>query len=133
MEANPTPSLRILLVENHKDSRQYLHLYLEETGNQVTSAASMQEGLKAASQRDYDVLLSDIGLPDGDGWQLLERARFLHPVFAIAMSGFGMITDRKRSEQAGYRHHLLKPLEVEKLDEMLAEAAEAISNPESNP
>jgi len=122
IEDNP-PSLHILLVENHDDSRQYLAMYLEGSGHLVTPAATVKEALNAAHDGNYDVLLSDIGLPDGDGWQLLQEAHFSHPVYAIAMSGFGMNTDRERSKQAGYRHHVLKPIDIDKLDEILAEAA----------
>ncbi|HSI12845.1 MAG TPA: response regulator [Chthoniobacter sp.] len=116
--------LHILLVENHEDSRRYLAMYLEGVGHHVTTAATVGEALTAAPEGEYDVLLSDIGLPDGDGWQLLRDAHFSHPIFAIAMSGFGMNSDRERSKQAGYRRHLLKPIDIEKLDVILAEAAE---------
>lgn len=122
-ESNPL-SLHILLVENHDDSREYLAMYLESSGHQVTPVATVEEALTAANVGHYDVLLSDIGLPDGDGWQLLQEAHFSHPVYGIAMSGFGMNTDRERSKQAGYRQHLLKPIDIEKLDEILAEAAD---------
>lgn len=120
-----SPSLRILVVENHDDSRRYLAMYLKGSGHRVATAASMQEALSMAPQEEYDVLISDIGLPDGDGWQLLQQAHFIHPVFGIAMSGFGMNSDRERSKKAGYRHHLLKPLDIDKLDALLAEAVEA--------
>lgn len=124
-ESVPHP-LHILLVENHEDSRRYLAMYLKGSGFEVTTAATVMEALGAASQGEYDVLLSDIGLPDGDGWQLLQRANFSRPVYAIAMSGFGMNADRERSKQVGYRRHLLKPIDIEKLDEILAEAADEI-------
>jgi two-component system CheB/CheR fusion protein len=125
----PSPSLRILVVENHEDSRRYLAMYLSGCDHRVATAASMQEALAMAPEAEYDVLISDIGLPDGDGWELLQQARFIHPVFAVAMSGFGMNSDRDRSKQAGYRHHLLKPLDIDQLDAILAEAAEALRSP----
>src|SRR4051812_33507856 len=121
--ANP---LHILLVENHEDSRRYLAMYLEGVGHHVTTAATVGEALDAAPGAEYDVLLSDIGLPDGDGWQLLREAHFSHPIFAIAISGFGMNADRERSKEAGYRRHLLKPIDIDKLDGILAEAAEEV-------
>lgn len=122
--SDPSPSLRILVVENHDDSRRYLTMYLKGCGHCVATAASMQEALVMAPQAEYDVLISDIGLPDGDGWELLRQAKFTDPLFAIAMSGFGTNTDSERSKQAGYRHHMLKPLDIDKLDAILVEAAE---------
>ena len=74
------------------------------------------------SEGSVDVLLSDIGLPDGDGWELMERAHLPDSVYAIAMSGFGMGNDHSRSKEAGYRHHLLKPFTPDLLDGYLEEA-----------
>ena len=116
-------ALRIFVVENHPDTLKYLRMYLEQMDHLVQSARSMAEALAALPDADADVLISDIGLPDGDGWELLRRAELPHPLYAIAMSGFGMNADHARSRAAGYRHHLLKPFAPEDLDVMLAEAA----------
>jgi two-component system CheB/CheR fusion protein len=110
-------------VENHADTLKYLRLYLEQLGHEVRSARSMAEALETLPDADCDVLISDIGLPDGDGWELLQRTNFSHPVYAIAMSGFGMNADRVKSMAAGFRHHVLKPFVPEDLDTMLEEAA----------
>lgn len=115
--------LKILVVENHHDTRKYLALYLRGEGHRVATLSTMKEALEAASKSDCEVLISDIGLPDGDGWQLLRRAHFPGPIFAIAMSGFGMNTDREKSREVGYRHHILKPVDVRQLNKMLDEAA----------
>ncbi len=123
--------LRILIVENHTDTRRFLAMYLKGAGHSVTTAASMDEALQAAPDSDCEVLISDIGLPDGDGWELLQRARFPRPIYAIAMSGYGMDTDREKSHAAGYRHHMLKPVAVEQLNTMLAEASAEQSAPSS--
>ena len=71
------------------------------------------------------MLLSDIGLPDGDGWELLRRLQpqLPRPIYAVAMSGLGLPTSQQRSKDAGYRHHLLKPFKVTELDAILEEAA----------
>ena len=84
----------------------------------------MAKALAAIPGAQCDVLLSDIGLPDGDGWELLRALREggCPPAYAIAMSGFGMSADHVRSQEAGYRHHLLKPFDPEALDAMLEEA-----------
>jgi DNA-binding response OmpR family regulator len=115
--------LRILLVENHADTLKWFTLYLEEQGHTVITASTLAEAQAALPECNCDVLISDIGLPDGTGWELLEQAHLSHPIFAIAMSGFGMNADSVHSQQAGYRYHLLKPFRIDDLDHMLQEAA----------
>lgn len=122
----PTRPLKVFVVENHDDSRLMLTMLLTQMGHQVESAASMEEALGAVPGADPEVLVSDIGLPDGDGWQLLRRLRLPHPLYAIAMSGFGMNADRERSRAAGFRHHLVKPMDIEQLEALLAEAADEL-------
>ena len=116
-------SLRVFVVENHRDSREMLQMYLEMLGHTVLTAESMTEALNALPQSNCDVLLSDIGLEDGDGWELLRRLRLSRPIYAIAMSGFGLGADRITSQEAGYRRHLLKPVDSDELDAALQEAA----------
>jgi CheY-like chemotaxis protein len=77
-----------------------------------------------------DVLISDIGLPDGNGWDLMTRLGEHRPPYAIAMSGFGMSSDRQRSLNVGYRHHLLKPVEPNQLERLLDEAADEVRESE---
>jgi CheY-like chemotaxis protein len=117
-------ALRIVVVENHGDTLKYLTLYLEQLGHTVASATSMEAALTALPGADCDVLISDIGLSDGDGWELLQRAhsQLPRPLYAIAMSGFGMNADHARSKAAGFRHHILKPFDPDDLDAMLEEA-----------
>ena len=115
--------LSIFVVENHADTLKYLCMYLEQLGHHVSVARSMAEALAALPGSDCDVLISDIGLPDGDGWQLLRQVALPNPPYAIAMSGYGMNADRLRSKEAGYRHHILKPFEPDELEAMLEEAA----------
>lgn len=119
--------LRIFVVENHPDTLEYLQIYLEEMGHTVESAETVTDALKAFPDKGCDVLISDIGLPDGTGWDLLERLRLSHPVYAIAMSGLGMNADQIRSRAAGFRHHLLKPFPLSELDGLLEEAARELT------
>jgi CheY-like chemotaxis protein len=119
-------SLRIFIVENHPDTLKWLRLYLEDKGHSVVSARSMGEALSSFPTAHCDVLLSDIGLPDGDGWKLLEQLQ-PPPAFSVAMSGFGMNADSEHSSSVGYRYHLLKPFNPEELDGLLAEAAEELA------
>jgi CheY-like chemotaxis protein len=115
--------LRIFIVENHEDTRFLLGLLLEQLGHTVFSATTLGDTLEQLPDAECDVLISDIGLPDGNGWELLARLGDEAPRYAIAMSGFGMASDRQRSLAAGYRHHLLKPVEPNELERLLDEAA----------
>ena len=121
--ADPPVSLKVFLVENHEDTRTLLCLLLESMGHRVLAAETMKEALRTLPLFDCDVLISDIGLPDGDGWELLQRLRLKHPIYAVAISGFGMSTDCARSRSVGYRHHLVKPYGIEQLPAILREAA----------
>jgi two-component system CheB/CheR fusion protein len=128
--ASPKPlkPLRIFLVENHKDTLHWLTLYLEMMGHTVLSARTKTEALEALPKAGCDVLISDIGLPDGDGWELLRSVSLSRPLYAIAMSGFGMTADHAKSLAAGYRHHILKPFDPSALDVILEEAARELEN-----
>ena len=119
----PARPLRVFVVENHEDTRFVLTLLLEQEGHVVHAVATMKEALVELPQSNSDVLISDVGLPDGSGWDLLRQLQLERPIYAIAMSGFGMSSDREKSRLAGYRHHLLKPLEPNQLERLLAEAA----------
>ena len=119
----PARPLRIFVVENHTDTLKYLSMYLEAIGHTVACAKTMAQALESLPSSGCDVLISDIGLPDGDGWELLRTVQLTHPIYAIAMSGFGMNADHARSKTAGYRHHLLKPFIPSELDAALEEAA----------
>jgi two-component system CheB/CheR fusion protein len=116
--------LRIFVVENHEDTRFLLCLLLEQLGHTVFSAPSLGTALAAMPAARCEVLISDIGLPDGNGWELMTRLGDDRPPYAIAMSGFGMSSDRQRSLGVGYRHHLLKPVEPDQLERLLDEAAD---------
>src|SRR6516225_8468840 len=120
--------LRVFLVENHQDSAKYISLYLEHLGYQVRAVRDMATALKEFPQSNYDVLISDIGLPDGDGWQLMEQMKSVRPPLSIAMSGYGSAEDLRRSRSAGYDHHLVKPFPPSELVELLKEASSAIGN-----
>ena len=117
------PALRVFVVENHPDTLRALGDYLEGLGHRVISACSQTEALERLPATPCDLLISDIGLPDGNGWELLERADLPDSVYCVAMSGFGANADRARSRASGFRRHLLKPFDPEELDAILDEAA----------
>lgn len=116
------PALRVLIVEDHPDTLMVLRLYLEQSGHAVLSARTVKEAVELLVTSRCDVVLSDIALGEGSGWDLLKEVRLPHPVYAIAMSGFGTTADVKRSKAAGYRHHIVKPIDPDLLDNLLAEA-----------
>ena len=122
-------SLRVLVVENHADTREFLTLLLKGLGHTVIVADTMRQALVVAPEAAPDVLISDIGLPDGDGWELLSRLDLPRPAYAIAMSGFGMLSDRARSKAVGFRHHLVKPMGLEQLETILGDAAQELASP----
>lgn len=114
--------MRIFIVENHQDTLDTLSSYLKARGHTVSSATSMNEALEKIPRVDFDILFSDLALLDGTGWQLMSEIKLPHPVFAVAMSGFNSLSDRIKSEGAGFRHHLAKPVPLETIEQMLAEA-----------
>lgn len=118
--------MKIFLVENHNDTLTYLSSYLEACGHVVESARDMTSALKVVPSSKPDVLICDIGLPDGDGWQLMRAVceQCDPPPFGVAMSGYGMRADIDKSLAAGFRHHLVKPFLPSDLDAVLREASE---------
>jgi CheY-like chemotaxis protein len=123
---SPTRSLRILVVENHPDMRRGLEVFLNMLGHRARFAVDMRTALEAVeSEEKFDVLLSDIGLPDGNGWELLRRLEQMgrRPPHAIAMSGYGNTTDMEKSREAGFRRHLIKPGPPAELEAALREVA----------
>jgi CheY-like chemotaxis protein len=113
---------RVLLVEDHAHTRTALQRMLQRRGHFVVPAGSRAEALAEAAQHRFDLLVSDIGLPDGDGYELLGELRKLQPhLQGIALSGFGMENDVRRSAAAGFSMHLVKPVSVSKLDAVIAQ------------
>lgn len=120
----PVQSLKIFLVENNEDTLTCLSLYLHDCGHVVLSARNMAAALKILSTTPVDVLICDIGLPDGDGWQLMKQLKAMNrPLpFAIAMTGYNTRTDTEKSLRAGYHHHLVKPFLPDELEIIMREA-----------
>ncbi len=113
--------LRLLVVEDHHDTLATLERLLTRHGYEVRTAASIAESLKVADEFEFDVLVSDIGLPDGRGTELLGQLERLRGrrLASIAMSGFGMDDDLERSRAAGFSEHLIKPVEFPSLQQAI--------------
>jgi CheY-like chemotaxis protein len=114
--------MRVLLVEDHEDTNRSLTQLLRRRGYHVEAAYSVQSALEAASHEQFDVLVSDIGLPDGSGIDLMEKLKRDRPIFGIALTGFGMEDDLRRSQEVGFNHHLIKPVDLNRLDALIQQA-----------
>jgi CheY-like chemotaxis protein len=112
---------RILVVDDHCDTLRSMKLLLTRLGYQVFAAENMTDALRIAENEEFDILLSDIGLPDGSGHELLKRIRETRHVPALALSGFGMDEDVQRSQDAGFFDHLIKPVSLDRLQAAIAE------------
>jgi two-component system CheB/CheR fusion protein len=116
---------RILLVEDHPDTARTLARLLQSNGYQVRTANSMVAALQLAAADRFDVLVSDIGLPDGTGYELMEQVRKAHGagIRGIALSGYGMEEDVKRGKEAGFEEHVVKPVSLAHLDAVIRRVA----------
>jgi CheY-like chemotaxis protein len=108
--------IKILLVEDHLDSAQALTQLLSRQGYVVRTANTVAAALDAVSERAFDVLICDIGLPDGTGFELIETVRKNATTPAIALSGFGMEEDVAQSHLSGFDAHLTKPVNFQNLE-----------------
>ena len=102
--------LRLIVVEDHAASAEGLKKFLTAIGYQVFVATDMTSALSLASAVEFDVLLSDLALPDGDGWELMKRLSAERRIRAIAFSGHNSPADLQRSAEAGFLEHIPKPM-----------------------
>ncbi|HZI85496.1 MAG TPA: PAS domain S-box protein [Pyrinomonadaceae bacterium] len=126
--------LRILVVEDDADTRDLLKTILERCGAKVRAVASSSAALAELAQAIPNVLISDIGMPDGSGYDLIKKIRSLEPerggrVPAVALTAYAAAADRRRALLAGFQTHLAKPVEP---DELLAVIASLSSQQETN-
>ena len=115
-------AMRILLVEDHEDTNRSLTNLLRRRGYHVQSAVNLQSAIDLSAKEEFDVLISDLGLPDGSGIDLMKKLRSERPVLGIALTGFGMEDDIRKSHEAGFKHHLVKPIDLNVLDSFLQES-----------
>jgi CheY-like chemotaxis protein len=110
---------RILLVEDHEDTLRVMARLLRSSGYHVITAGSIQAALQIANGELFDVLISDLGLPDGSGLDLIRQLLVKRPVKGIALSGYGMEEDMAQSKAAGFVAHLTKPVDLPRLEEVI--------------
>jgi CheY-like chemotaxis protein len=112
--------LRILLVEDHDDTREIFEMILRHKGHLVESAATGAAALTLAGRQVFDLVISDLGLPDFSGTELMTILRERYSLRGVALSGYGMEEDIRRSKSAGFEEHLTKPVDPAKFDKLLA-------------
>ena len=109
-EAPVTGNLRILMVEDHAATLEALSILLRRAGHTVVTASTVADALAAAAAGTFELVISDLGLPDGSGIQLMEKLRDTAGLRGIALSGYGMEDDLARCREAGFVTHLVKPV-----------------------
>ena len=120
---NGTGGIRVLLVEDHAATRLTLTQLLKHRGYDVTSAASASEALRQAQAQaqKFDLVISDVGLSDGTGLDLMKQLRARHGLQGIALSGYGMEEDLQRTRDAGFVAHLVKPVAMKEIRRALSQ------------
>ena len=121
---------RVLVVDDHVDTCVGMKMMLERRGYRVAIAHTADEAVEKAGHEEFDLVISDIGLPDRSGYELMQELSATKNLRGIALSGFGMENDVSRARAAGFSEHLTKPINFDRLDEaiqmLLAEPEAAI-------
>ena len=115
--------VRILMVEDHADSSRVLAKLLSIQGYDVRAASGVKAALAAADAEPFDLLISDIGLPDGTGIELMRQLQAIRPIKGIALSGYGSSEDIRESKDAGFAAHVTKPVDFTKLQQLIEQIA----------
>ncbi len=115
---------RLLVVDDHIDTCTGMRMILERRGYRVTLAHSADEAVEKAGQEAFDLVISDIGLPDRSGYELMRELQASKSLRGIALSGFGMENDVSRAREAGFSNHLTKPINFDRLEEVIQDLLE---------
>ncbi|HEX4707727.1 MAG TPA: ATP-binding protein [Candidatus Udaeobacter sp.] len=110
---------RVLLVDDHYDTCIGMKRMLERHGYEITVAHSAEQAVEKVHSEDFDLLISDIGLPDRSGYDLMREVRLKKDLPGIALSGFGSEQDVDQAKQAGFSEHLTKPINFERLQKTI--------------
>jgi nitrogen-specific signal transduction histidine kinase/DNA-binding response OmpR family regulator len=114
-----TGGLTILLIDDNRDTLNYVASLLRQRGHHVNPAYNLRTAKRLAEANTYDLVISDIELPDGSGLELMRELTLRQPTPGIALSGFGTADDLAMSLQAGFAEHLTKPIDFRKLEEAI--------------
>jgi CheY-like chemotaxis protein len=120
--ASKAAGLRIVVIEDNEDAAETLVMWLEKQGHKVRLATTGPDGLALVLEDRPDLVLCDVGLPGMDGVEVCREVRKTIPTgtIMVALTGWGMDSDRKRTGEAGFDHHLVKPVAIAKLREILS-------------
>src|SRR5215813_13201832 len=110
---------RVLLVDDHHDTCLGMKRMLERRGYQITIAHSAEQAVEKVRTQEFDLLISDIGLPDRSGYELMREVRLNKRLPGIALSGFGSEQDVNQAREAGFAEHLTKPVNFERLEKTI--------------
>lgn len=121
--------LRLMIVEDHADTAEVLSRLLKASGHIVSIATSAADALSLADEHSFDIVISDLGLPDMTGYELMRRIKARYGSKGIAMSGYGMGEDIRKSEQAGFSAHLIKPVNFDQLEQSIRRVAQKVQAP----
>jgi signal transduction histidine kinase len=113
--------LRLLLVEDHPATLEALARFLKRDGHHVTALSTLKDALVAVGETKFDLLISDLGLPDGSGLDLMREIRRKDSLPGIVLSGYGTEKDEQQSREAGFFAHLAKPVSIAQLRQLLAQ------------
>jgi CheY-like chemotaxis protein len=119
----PDRTLKILVVEDHGDTSRLMARLLQGHGHDVHVAEGVSTALAAAKQESFDLLISDIGLPDGTGHELMRQIQSIRPTKGIALSGYSSQEDIRQARDAGFAAHVTKPVDFAKLRQLIAQLA----------
>ena len=108
-----------------------MKMLLERRGYRITLAHTADQAVEKAQQEKFDLLISDIGLPDRSGYELMKELRAKSSLRGIALSGFGMENDISEARAAGFSEHLTKPINFDRLDEAIRSLLEVETNHDS--
>ena len=120
--------LRLLVIEDHEPTIAVLARLLRRQGHDVLTAGTVKDALLLASTNSFDLVVSDLGLPDGSGIDLMRQLAQQYGLRGIALSGYGMAGDRVRTEQAGFLAHLVKPINFEQLQHVLQQVVPGVES-----
>jgi CheY-like chemotaxis protein len=118
---------RVLVVDDHQDTCLGMKMMLERRGYKITLAHSAAQAVEKARTQDFDLLISDIGLPDRSGYELMRELGASKGLPGIALSGFGMEQDVTKARAAGFSEHLTKPINFERLERAIQNLLEPAS------
>ena len=107
------------MIEDHEPTLAVLARLLRRQGHDVLTACTVKGALLLASTHSFDLVISDLGLPDGSGLDLMRQLAKEYGLRAIALSGYGMLEDHVKTQQAGFMAHLVKPINFDQLHRAL--------------